>query len=212
MLKITKFDHSCVLVETDDRVALFDPGGWSNYSVNELPKIDRIVFTHEHGDHFDIDKLKGLLKLNPDAHIVCNSQIKKLIDDSDIANVVVRSETQCCVPFESPHEELPVPGVQPPAEIGYHFKDVFTHPGDSYSFKESKQVLAMPFVGPWGSLKQGIAAVLELDVKPKYILPIHDWHFSDKGREWNDNMVRKVLESEGITVLSSNSGVVHNLS
>ena len=39
-MKLTKFGHSCVLVEAEEggepRVALFDPGGWSELGLGTL--------------------------------------------------------------------------------------------------------------------------------------------------------------------------------
>jgi hypothetical protein len=122
---------------------------------------------------------------------------------------MVREETQCTRMFESPHEDLPVPGAIAPPENGYHFKNLFTHPGDSHSFSETKQVLAMPFVSPWGKIGDGIDLTIKL--KPEYILPIHDWLYNDESRAWLDSMLKNSLEEHGIQVLSSKSGIRHEI-
>lgn len=208
-MKITKIGHACVLVETPDRVGLFDPGGWADRSLIEaVEKVDRIIYTHEHGDHFDVDILQSLLKKFPEAHVICNSQIADIIKGSSI-NVTIREELQCTKKFESSHENLPIPGSTPPAENGYHFKDVFTHPGDSQSFNETKQVLAMPFIGPWGKTGESIDKVLEL--KPKYVLPIHDWHYTEEAKEWLQGLLRSVLEPAGIQLLPNENGQIIEL-
>ena len=62
-MKITKFVHSCLLVEMPapiSRTALFDPGVWSTVDVNKLEYLDDIIITHEHGDHFDPELVKKL--------------------------------------------------------------------------------------------------------------------------------------------------------
>jgi len=207
---VTKLGHSCVLVETEDRVALFDPGVWSDKDlINAIKNVDRIVYTHEHADHFDIDTLKGLVAKFPEAHVVCNDSIDKKIKEAGI-NCVVREETQCTRKFQSLHDtRLPFVGATAPTQDGFHFKDMFTHPGDSNSFMETKKVLAMPFVAPWGLPIEAIETVLKL--KPQYVLPIHDWLYTDEAKEWLQKALIAQLEKNGTTVLSYENGISHNI-
>ena len=150
--------------------------------------------------------LRGLAAKFPEAHVVCGSDIATQIKEADI-DVTIREETQCTRKFDSPHEDLPIPGVPGPPENGYHFKDMFTSPGDSHSFSETKKVLAMPFIAPWGKTGDAIDKVLEL--KPEYVLPIHDWHYTQEAREWLDDLIEKALQGSGITLLPSKVGVSH---
>lgn len=208
-MRITKLGHSCVLVETDDRVGLFDPGVWSDRSLIESVKdVDRIIYTHEHADHFDVDILRDLTIKFPNAHVICNQAIRQKIETAGI-DVTIREESNCTVKFESPHEALPIPGAVAPTENGYHFKEIFTHPGDSQSFKETKKVLAMPFIGPWGKTGDSIETVLKL--KPEYVLPIHDWHYTEEARQWLQGVLTSVLQPAGITVLPNRNGQVIEL-
>lgn len=208
-MKITKLGHSCVLIETEDRVALFDPGGWATaFDIDAIERLDRIVITHEHGDHMDVDKIKALMQKFPDAHIVSNESIRSMLEDVGI-EAMYREEMQCCVPFEAPHEKLPVPGAKAPDENGYHFKDLFTSPGDSHSFSETKKVLAMPVIAPWGKTGDAVDKILEL--KPEYVLPIHDWHYTPEAREWLQGLLEAALEGSGVTLLSAEPGITHEI-
>lgn len=203
-MKITKLGHSCVLVETPDRIGLFDPGVWADRDlIDSVQHVDRIIYTHEHADHFDIDILKSLISKFPDAHVICNIEIQKLIESSGI-NITIREESQCAVKFTSPHEQLPIPGATAPAENGYHFKDLFTHPGDSQHFSETKQVLAMPFIGPWGKTGDSIVKVLEL--KPKYVLPVHDWHYTPEAKQWLQGLLESAFAGSGVKLLPNENG------
>lgn len=206
---ITKLGHSAVYVETPSRHGLFDPGGWADVElIDRIERVDRIGYTHEHADHFDPEILRGLLNTFPQAHVVCNQDIAEKIQAAGI-QCTIRPQTACTTVFESPHEALPIPGVEAPSEMGFHFVGRFTHPGDSHSFNETKQVLAMPFIGPWG--KTGDAVDLVLKLKPEYVLPIHDWHYTDEAREWLDGLLKKALEGSGITLLSSKPGIRHEI-
>lgn len=208
-MRITKLGHSCLFVQTDDRVAIFDPGVWSDgFDIDALERVDRIIITHAHPDHFDIEKIRALIEKFPDAHIVCNQQIQQLAKDQGI-NATYREETQCTVRFDAPHEELPIPGASIPEENGYHFKDLISSPGDSHSFFETKKVLAMPFIAPWGKTGDAVNKVLQL--KPEYVLPIHDWHYTPEARKWLDGLLETALEGSGVKLLSSEPGLTHEI-
>ena len=63
-MKITKFLHSCLLVENQGTTILTDPGFYT-YRENILPldkitRIDYIAITHEHEDHLYIPFLKRI--------------------------------------------------------------------------------------------------------------------------------------------------------
>ena len=204
-MKLTKLGHACVLVETDDRVGLFDPGGWSDKDlIDGINKLDRIAYTHAHPDHFDEDILRTLIEKFPDAHVVCNEEIRSNIEEAGIT-ASIREGTQCTVPFNTTHDpRLPMLNADAPMQTGFHFKDVFTHPGDSNDFDETKMVLAMPFVAPWGIPREALETVLRL--KPKYVLPIHDWLYTDEAKEYLQGALKSQLEEAGIELLSYKNG------
>jgi L-ascorbate metabolism protein UlaG (beta-lactamase superfamily) len=209
-MRITKLGHSCVLVETPDRVGLFDPGAWADKSlIDAIEHIDRIIYTHEHQDHFDIEILKSLTARFPQAHVVCNDSIAEKIKEAGVS-ATVRGETACTQKFTSPHDSrLPMIGAEAPMQTGFHFKYLFTHPGDNNKVTETKDVLAMPFVAPWGIPREAIETVLRL--QPKYVLPIHDWLYSDDAKEWLQNILESQLEPQGIKVLPNKIGHVIEL-
>ncbi len=208
-MKITKLGHSCVLVETDDRAGLFDPGVWADRSlIDAVEHVDRIIYTHQHPDHFDVDILRSLVAKFPNVHVICNQDIRALIEAANV-DVMIREESNCTVKFTAPHEELPIPGAIAPSENGYHFKGLFTHPGDSQHFDQTMKVLAMPFIGPWGKTGDSIAKVIEL--KPEYVLPIHDWHYTEEAKQWLQGVLKSVFEPAGIVVLPNKNGYVIEL-
>jgi L-ascorbate metabolism protein UlaG (beta-lactamase superfamily) len=172
-VKITKFVHACVLVETDGRVALFDPGMMSEAAldVDKLTSLDDLIITHEHGDHLSMTLVKKLVAKFPKVHITAPPEV---VEQLSKEGIIASSEpSEGIVLFESPHEKVE-PLFPTPQEIGVHYLDKFTDPGDSHSFHETKAVLALPVQAPWGSTIRAIHLGLEL--KPKYIIPVHDWH------------------------------------
>jgi L-ascorbate metabolism protein UlaG (beta-lactamase superfamily) len=203
-LKITKFVHSCVLVETTEKVALFDPGAMSAEAVSaaSFERLDLILITHIHADHYNPELIKQLVLRFPQVRITTNKEVK-----ADLATHGITASDQApdgVKFFDSPHESVQ-PLFPQPEERGFHFQDQFTHPGDCHSFKETKAVLALPMTGPWGSTIRAINLAFEL--KPKYVVPIHDWHWREEARLDTYSMYEHFLGEKGITFLKLETGV-----
>jgi len=203
-MKITKFVHACLLVETPDRVALFDPGSMStpNIDIEKLTRLDDIFITHEHGDHKDVPFIKRLVAKFPGVRITTTSEVVKQLAGEGIKASDQPSEG--IVFFDSPHESVAPLFGEPPEEIGIHYLDVLSHPGDSHSFHETKAILALPITAPWGSTIKALNLALEL--KPKFVLPIHDWHWRDEAREQTYTMFERILGEQGITFYKLQTG------
>jgi L-ascorbate metabolism protein UlaG (beta-lactamase superfamily) len=205
-VKITKLVHSCLLVEMPapvNRTALFDPGMMSTVDVDSLEYLDDIIITHSHGDHFDLELLKKLVAKFPDVHITAPDDVVEQLNIESIPATSAASDG--VVLFDSPHEAIrPFIPADPPLEIGVHFLDKLSHPGDSHSFGETKSVLALPVQAPWGSTVDAVKLAIEL--KPKYIVPIHDWHWSDDGRAYMYDQMEQDFAKEGITFLKVVNG------
>jgi L-ascorbate metabolism protein UlaG (beta-lactamase superfamily) len=214
-MKITKFVHSCLLVEMPEpvnRTALFDPGEMSAASINvdSLEFLDDIFITHEHGDHISVDLIKKLVEKFPDVRITAPQPVVDMLTEAGLTASTEVPEGVTL--FDSPHEKIrPFFDVEPPAEYGYHYLDMLSDPGDSHSFNETKAILALPVTGPWGSVVN--ASELAIKLKPQHIIPIHDWHWSDQARESSYNNLEQVFAAHGITFHKMKTGepVVINL-
>jgi L-ascorbate metabolism protein UlaG (beta-lactamase superfamily) len=203
-LKVTKFVHACLLVETSDRVALFDPGTLStpNIDIDKLTRLDDIFITHEHADHKDIPFIKRLVAKFPNVRITSTNQVVEQLAAEGIKAASTPPEGVTF--FDSPHESVAPLFGKPPQEIGVHYLGVLSHPGDSHSFHETKAILALPVTAPWGSTIRALNLALEL--KPKFVLPIHDWHWRDEAREQTYNMFERILGEQGITFFKLQTG------
>lgn len=205
-MKITKFVHSCLLVEMPEpvnRTALFDPGSMSEGSldVDKLEFLDDIIITHGHADHFSVDLIKKLVQKFPKVRITGTQEVVRALQQE---NITASSEaSEGIVLFDAPHEEVE-PLFPNPENIGVHYLDLFTNPGDSHTFTDSKAVLALPVQAPWGSTVKAVKLAMEL--KPKYIIPIHDWHWSDDARQGTYANLEQALGKEGITFCKIETG------
>jgi len=205
-MKITKYVHSCLLVEMPapvNRTALFDPGIYSTFDIDRLEYLDDIIITHEHFDHFDLELVKKLASKFPNAHITAPDEVVNKLDAEGVSATSATSEG--IVFFNSPHEAIrPFREADPPQEIGVHYLDKLSHPGDSHSFQETKTILALPVQAPWGSTVNAVKVAIEL--KPKYVIPVHDWHWSDEAREAMYGALEGTFKEHGITFIKAISG------
>jgi L-ascorbate metabolism protein UlaG (beta-lactamase superfamily) len=195
-MKITKFVHACLLVETPERVALFDPGVMSTsvLTVDQIDRLDDIFVTHAHQDHIDAEFIAKLVQKFPN---VCITTTPEVVAQLKEAGITASAEAPEGVTFfDSPHESVK-PLFSAPQEIGIHYLDTLSHPGDSHSFHETKAILALPVAAPWGSTIRALNVALEL--KPQHVLPIHDWHWSDEARQQMYGMFENQLKAQGIT-------------
>jgi len=203
-MKVTKFVHSCLLVETPDRVAIFDPGMMSRSAFNFeiLNRLDDILITHVHGDHCDPEFISELIAKFPTVRIAGPQDV---VDELAKHGIKATTTLPANVTlFESPHESV-MNMFDTPEQYGYHYLDQLSDPGDSHSFKETKAILALPVQAPWGSSVKALNLALEL--KPKHVLPIHDWHWRDEARAQMYARFEDVLGKQGITFHKLETGV-----
>lgn len=206
-MKITKFVHSCLLVEMPEpinRTVLFDPGNWSDsvLDVKQLQYLDDIVITHSHQDHMYLPLIDRLVARFPDVRITSTPEVVEILSSEGIK--ASSDQPGGMNFFNSPHENVE-PLFAVPQEIGVHYLDRFTHPGDSHSFTETEDILALPVQAPWGSMLNGVRLALEL--KPKHVIPIHDWHWNDEARTWAYGIMESLFDDHDIKFYKMETGV-----
>lgn len=205
-MKITKFEHSCLLVEMpapQNRTTLFDPGMMSETAldVSMIDYLDDIIITHGHVDHLSLNLMKQLVAKFPAVKITAPAEVVDMLEKEAIAASSDPSEGISF--FDAPHEAVE-PLFITPTQIGVHYLARLTHPGDSHSFSETKAILALPVTAPWGATTTAVKLALEL--KPKYVLPIHDWHWRPEARDQMYGALEQAFAQHGITFVKLVSG------
>jgi len=202
-MRITKLVHSCLLVESDNQTAMIDPGAFSWQSGlvdwNKIARLDYLVVTHSHGDHLHQPFIEEIARRWPKVKLAANQEVTSQLETLGLEAADDGVNTQ----FTAPHEALPG-GEQPPVNSGWHLFDRLTHPGDSLNFDETKEILALPYVAPWGSTTQAVE--LAKNLKPKAVVPIHDWHLSDTARDWYGGLLERALKPAGIKFVNLPNG------
>jgi L-ascorbate metabolism protein UlaG (beta-lactamase superfamily) len=176
-MKIKKIGHCCLIIETKGIRIMTDPGSFST-AQDEEKNISLVLITHEHGDHFHIESVKNVLKNNPEAAVVTNSAVGKLLDAEGIVHTILEHGGNTSIQnillegFGKDHaviyKELGL--VQ---NTGYMIDGVLFYPGDAYTNPQKPvEILALPVAGPWVKISEAIDYALLL--KPKKVFPVHD--------------------------------------
>lgn len=208
-MKLSKHIHSCILVEHEGVNILFDPGSYTAkegaLDVSSLKKVDHIIITHEHADHLHVPLLRDVMQKFPDANVISNASVKGILNDEGIE---VMTEVIPGMNIETvPHE--PLMGGGAPENTLFHVFDKLTNPGDSHQFTETRDVLLLPVQAPWGSMVNGVELAARL--KPKTVIPVHDWHWRDEARLQLYDMIEDYLLRYGISFYGLETGEVMDL-
>lgn len=185
-MKITKFAHSCLLIEIDGVKILTDLGSW-NPEVPAVSGLAVVLITHEHQDHFDVEKLKILLSKNEGVKIITHAAVGEKLKEIDIEYQSIepgeRIEVSGISIESCGSDHAIIYGTTPPCRnTGYLIADKFYIPGDALHDTPSKQVeiLALPTGGPWMKVSEAIDYAKSL--KPKVVIPIHDAMYTEEVR------------------------------
>lgn len=176
-MKITKFGHSCLLVEEGGARILIDPGIWSTIPDN-LNRLDAILITHEHPDHLGIEHLQKILPSNQKAIIYTNEGVGKKLSEANIVYQLLQdgeAGTVAGVTIEGFGKDHGIIYHELPHwdNTGYLIAGKLFHPGDALFIPPKPvEVLALPVCAPWSKIMEVIDYAKA--VKPTLVFPIHD--------------------------------------
>ena len=200
-MKIKKLGHCCLLIEVDGKRIMTDPGMFTAAQHIAEP-VDLVVITHEHGDHVHVESLLALLTANPDAQVVTNSAVGKLLDEAGIAYTALEGTDTATVAgielaaHDAPHVEI-YQDMGLVQNTGYFITKHLFYPGDAYAVPEGTvEILALPVAGPWACVKDVVNYALA--VKPQHAFPVHDAVLSEAGIGFTHGMVGGALGPQGI--------------
>ncbi|CRK60265.1 hypothetical protein [Alloactinosynnema sp. L-07] len=176
-MRLTKFGHACVRLESDGQTLVIDPGTYSE--AESLAGADAVLITHEHPDHIDIDKLKAAQERNPGLTVHTHPALAAALG----VTAAAVGDTFTAAGFSvrvvgGEHAEV-IDGLPGCPNVGFIIDGVY-HPGDSlFVPAEEVDTLLLPASGPW--LKHRDAIEFVRAVKPARAFPIHDALLSDLG-------------------------------
>jgi L-ascorbate metabolism protein UlaG (beta-lactamase superfamily) len=200
-MKLTKYEHACVVFEKEGASFVIDPGSFSPNAPQIVAGTEAILLTHEHYDHLNEAAVKAALTERPDLRVYAPAAMAGTFgdyadqftavqagDELKVAgfNITVHGTIHAAI-----HADIP-----PVANVGYLVDENVYHPGDAYFVPDqSVGTLLLPTSGPW--MKIGEAADYVRAVRPDQTVQIHEMLQSEIGL----NLAAMLLGENGLTGL-----------
>lgn len=175
-MRLTKYEHSCVLVEVDDARVLIDPGSYS-HGFESLTGLTCVLVTHQHADHVDAERLKQLLATNPGARVAADVATAVMLAEAGIQTTALqpgeRLDVGTTIEVSGGEHAVIHPEVPVIPNIAVLVGGRFFHPGDSFTVPSVRvDVLGLPSSGPWLKVSEAIDYLRA--VAPRVAIPIHE--------------------------------------
>jgi L-ascorbate metabolism protein UlaG (beta-lactamase superfamily) len=209
---VTKLGHCCLKIEIKGVTILTDPGVFSIDASIQTTGIDIILITHEHADHIHVQSLRDIMRLNPQAHVITNQAVGKLLDAEGISYQILQGTDSMTLhnllleARDGVHEEIFEEFGQV-HNTGYIIDNTLFYPGDSFEVTSVRvPVLALPVAGPWSTVAHAINFALA--IRPTHVFPVHDGHIHPDRIDPFHRIPQIMLEKEGITFIPLKDGDV----
>lgn len=198
-MRITKYEHACLLLTVGDESIVIDPGSF--LTPPDFTAVVAIVITHEHADHWTTDQVRRILDKSPEARIIAPQGVADAAEDLEV-EVVAAGDTVEVGAFKLDffggkhaviHSSIPVID-----NLGVLVNDELYYPGDSFTVPDVPVgTLAAPIGAPW--LKIGDAMDFVLAVKPTRAFYVHDMTLSVAGKQLGAARLAWATEQSGGT-------------
>ena len=183
-MRLTKFGHSCLLVEEGGARVLLDPGSFSE-GFETLEGLTAVCLTHQHVDHLDPERVRPLLDRNPGVRVVSDEGSAEALGEAGADVEVVHDGDELALgglalrvvgrDHAAVHPEVPVV-----PNVGYLVGGRLFHPGDALTMPgEPVEVLAVPAGAPWLKLADAVDYLRK--VGPRVAVPVHEKVLSEVG-------------------------------
>ena len=196
-MKITKYEHACLVVEEGNQKLVIDPGIFTTSLPADLDNVSVVVITHVHPDHCDQAHLEAILSKNPDVQLYGTAEVAKALNPTKV-NIVSGGDSAKIGNFNLKfyggehaviYKSWPVN-----QNVGVMVNDKLYYPGDSFTNPETTvDTLAIPVSAPW--LKTSESMDFLASIKPRIAFPTHNALLSGAGENLADNILGDVAKN-----------------
>lgn len=197
-MKITKFEHSCMLIEQGNTKIVIDPGMFIKIDDN-FTGIKAVIITHLHGDHFVLENIQKIVKLNSSVVVFAVNDVLSELNGVDCQKIEVTSDIQKLIGEVKLDLKLddhaPIYGPSPCKNIRVFVNDDLYYPGDCLVGPERPILaVALPLSAPWSKAAETIEYIKLLDTK--IIFPVHDAVLSEEGKGFYNTWMQKNVNQD----------------
>lgn len=176
-MRITKYGHSCALLEEAGARLLLDPGVFAT-GLEDVTGLTAILVTHQHPDHLDVDNVRRLRTANPAAELLADEGSAEQLESAGLSPRAVHDGDELTLggvrvrvagrDHAVIHPEIPII-----PNVGYLVADRFFYPGDAFTDPGVPvDVLGLPTAAPWMKISESIEYLRR--VRPQLAVPLHD--------------------------------------
>lgn len=197
-MKLTKYEHACVVLEKDNQTVLIDPGELSQLP-GDLSTIKAVVITHIHADHFSKSHVSAILDVLPNVTIYTTDEVAKELPHAVVPIIdTIYQAGDFTLQFYGGQHMIIHPDFPAAQNIGVLMDGAVYYPGDSFTVPDVPvHTLLVPAEAPW--MKTAEAMDFITAIKPTIAIPTHDAVLSDTGKSFTDNWLQKATDKVGAT-------------
>ena len=188
-MTITKYNQSCLLVETNSKRFLIDPGniGYDESLLDEWKDIDYILVTHRHPDHCNVNAINTIIKRD-NAKIYTTQEV---VDYTDLNNSIIIKQgdiidlgdvkIEVTKAVHGFFTKMKNTGGEIFENVGFIIDDgnkrLYTT-SDTINFNNDYKcdILCMPFNGNGLTLGIVDGVMFAQDINPELLIPVHMEH------------------------------------
>lgn len=178
---LTLYGHACVRIEGYEGALVIDPGELTTQP-GVLTDAVAVLITHGHYDHFDEDRIRAALELNPHLTVyTCGDVAYRLADLGRRVRTLHHGDTRWIAGFDvrvfGRRHRKAHPDLRPPDNIGFLIDRQVFHPGDALTVPRRRgtaidlPTLLLPAQAPWMTTPDMVAYLRA--AAPGQAIPIH---------------------------------------
>jgi L-ascorbate metabolism protein UlaG (beta-lactamase superfamily) len=182
-MKVTKYEHACLVTQEGREQLVIDPGMFTR-SLPPLERVVAVVITHMHQDHIDKTILEQIMSRNPLAEIYSTNEVAALLAPQKVRVVTGGQQVtagQFSLSFTGGVHATIDTSLPKVENVGVIVNQKLYYPGDSLQHAEGDfEAIAVPSVAPWAKVSESMNFIRENNAKVYF--PTHNGFLTEKGQ------------------------------